>query len=563
MFKQLKYYLTLPFLIALFVPIFRNFQINNSDESNPSNEPKNMAVGTNLSPISYYSSEFPFIDLFKSSQNWITQSPQEWNTKEEHLLDLDSQGWVKSLPTEKAGIKYTKVGSLLLRGHQDYLPGNYIVFYEGEGNIEYKLDAKKNEALSAPRRDVIEVNPSRAGILLSITETDPNRTGDYIRDIRVVHESHESVASTEIFNHLFLEKIQSFDTLRFMDWMKTNNSEQKEWTDRQKPEDARYSNVNAPVEIMVELANQTDSNPWFTMPHQATNEYVENFANYVQENLKPGLKVYVEYSNEVWNWRFEQRRWVDEQVKQKWSDSSLNYLDWYSKRTTEIVEIWDEVFAEDSERVIGVMAAQAANVSTGQRVLDYNWSDTSLSHLETGIDAVAIAPYFGNYIGNPSNENQLETWSIEPDGGLNKLFQEITEGGLLSNSPEGGALNKAYGDMAAYAELAQQQDLQLLAYEGGQHLVGTKGLENNQAVSGLFIAANRDPRMGKIYRDYLEQWFNTGGDLFINFNNIETISKWGSWGALESLYQQGSPKYDAIIDFIQNANNNNSNVSED
>ena len=187
-----------------------------------------------------------------------------------------------------------------------------------------------------------------------------------------------------------------------------------------------------------------------------------------------------------------------------------------------------------------------------------------MSHSDTGIDAVAIAPYFGNYIGNPNNENQLESWSQEPDGGLNKLFQEITEGGLLSNSPEGGALNKAYGDMAAYAELAQQEDLQLLAYEGGQHLVGTRGLENNQAVSDLFIAANRDPRMGKIYRDYLEQWFDTGGDLFINFNNIETISKWGSWGALESLYQQGSPKYDAIIDFIQNANNNiNSNASED
>ena len=134
---------------------------------------------------------------------------------------------------------------------------------------------------------------------------------------------------------------------------------------------------------------------------------------------------------------------------------------------------------------------------------------------------------------------------------------------MLPNSPEGGALALAYRNMEAYAELAEDEDLPLLAYEGGQHLVGTNGLENNQAITDLFIAANRDPRMGEIYRDYLEQWSDTRGDLFVNFSDIKTPSKWGSWGALDSVYQESSPKYDAIIDFIEDGNSNtNSSSSE-
>ena len=518
-----------------------------------------ISVGSNLSSIDYFSSQLPFVNEFKSSQNWLTQTQKKWDTKEEHLLDKDSHGWVKSLPADETRADYTKVSTLLFRDHGNYLPGTYFVLYEGEGKIEYKFDAKKNEVLSTVGRDVIEVNPSTSGILVSITSTDPHQTGDYIRNIRVVHETYQSVANREIFNPKFLENIQPFDTLRFMDWMKTNNSEQKNWVDRPKPTDARYSDVGMPVEIMVELANRTDTNPWFTMPHQATDEYVTNFARYVRDHLKPNLKVYVEYSNEAWNWQFQQTKWIDRQAKQEWSDSDLNRFDWYSRRTTEIVQIWDEVFDRDSERVIGVMASQAANVWIGERILDYKWSNTSLSHSDTGIDAIAIAPYFGGYIGNPKNENELESWTKELDGGLNKLFQELTEGGLLENSSEGGALTRAYTNIKAYAKLAKKEKLQLLAYEGGQHLVGTKGLENNEAITNLFIEANRDLRMGIIYRDYLEQWFNLGGNLFVNFIDIGIPTKWGSWGTLESVYQDSSPKYDAIVNFINQNNADDEN----
>jgi hypothetical protein len=66
----------------------------------------------------------------------------------------------------------------------------------------------------------------------------------------------------------------------------------------------------AALEIMIQLANLTKTDPWFCMPHRATPEYMAEFAKHVKTKLDPGLKVYVEYSNEVWNWGFQQAGWM-------------------------------------------------------------------------------------------------------------------------------------------------------------------------------------------------------------------------------------------------------------
>ena len=506
----------------------------------------NTSVGTNLASISYFSSQQPFLNEFKSSNAWITQKNNTWNTREEIFLNLDENGWVKSLPSDTDSNEYDKVGTLLFRGHGTHLSGKYIVLYEGEGNIKYSLDATKIEELSSPGKDVIEVEPSSRGIWISITSTDPNQRSDYIKNIQITPEAHESIIDTKTFNPEFIDKIQPFSTLRFMDWMETNNSKQKDWSDRPKPEDVVYSNDGVPVEIMVQLANETNTDPWFTIPHQATDEYVTNFARYVRDNLEPDLDVYVEYSNEIWNNKFEQNEWTKQQAQQEGSGLNLNYLDWYSQRTVEVVEIWDKLFAQDPQRVVGVMAAQAANSRTGKEMLEYEWSDTLLTHSDTGIDAIAIAPYFGHYVGKSVNRNTLKNWANNLDNGLDNLFDELTEGGLLKNSPEGGALKKAYENIETYAQIAEEEGLQLLAYEGGQHLVGLEGVQKDSAINNLFMEANCDPRMGKIYEDYIGKWYELGGDVFVNYSDIRTNNQWGSWGTLESVYDDSSPKYDAI-----------------
>ena len=76
---------------------------------------------------------------------------------------------------------------------------------------------------------------------------------------------------------------------------------------------------------MVALANQTGTEPWFTMPAGADEEYIRNFATYVRDHLDPGLQVHVEYSNEMWNWAFGQTQWLGAQTKAAWgSTDGLN-----------------------------------------------------------------------------------------------------------------------------------------------------------------------------------------------------------------------------------------------
>jgi hypothetical protein len=93
----------------------------------------------------------------------------------------------------------------------------------------------------------------------------------------------------------------------------------------------------------------------------------------------------------------------------------------------------------------------------------------------------------------------------------------------------------------------------LLAYEGGQHLVGIEGAENNEKLMKLFQAANRDPRMKSLYLQDLQAWQDSGGGLFCVFSTMGRYSKWGSWGMLEYSDQdeKSAPKLQAIREFME------------
>lgn len=85
-----------------------------------------------------------------------------------------------------------------------------------------------------------------------------------------------------------------------------------------------------------------------------------------------------------------------------------------------------------------------------------------------------------------------------------------------------------------------------VAYEGGQHLQDHINAGNADAK----VAANRDPRMGALIETYLKGWESLGGDTFMYFTLTSGYSKWGSWGLVDDVNAQTSPKYGAILDVI-------------
>jgi hypothetical protein len=522
-----------------------------------SNRPNSLSpLGIGLNGVFDWSTQFPFINIYKSSRNWITQcgegSPSncEFDTQEQKLLNLDENGWVKSLPaaTDKS-VKYRRVETVLLTGEHQLIPGRYLVLYDGEGKLSYSAGTTKNESLSKPGREVIDIAKGTPSVFLAINATNPS---NYLRNIRVIRESHESAYQKgEIFTPEFIDKIKSFRSIRFMDWMGTNNSKQKDWADRPKPEDFSWALKGVPLEIMVALANKVQADPWFNMPHLATDEYVSNFAQLVKKTLDPNLTVYVEYSNEAWNWQFEQAQYANQQGRAKWGDHGDAYMQWNGMKGTQFCSIWKKAYGNQSDRVKCVISSQ-----TGYRGLEEGllncplWVAEGHEPCYKNMDVYAMTGYISGNLGDPANANLIESWLKEPDGGFSKAIQQLRNGNLIGGYKD--SLPDVKSNIVYFANVAKQKGLELVAYEGGQHITASGGMENNEKIANFFVELNRRPEMYDLYMDLLKTWKENGGTLFEHFVDVGLPGKYGSWGALEYVTQTSSPKYKALIDFIKN-----------
>ena len=483
--------------------------------------PTRSRLGVNLSGIADWNTEHPFVDVFRLSRQWISQEQGEpWGKGP--ALELDERGWVKSL---KPGCYAETL--ILTGGHAP--DGDYVCLYDGQGEIGFGPNGKV--VTRSPGRIVVRINGRKEGSFLSVRATDPK---DPVRNIRLLMPGCEATCRSEPFSAAFLSRWQEFNTLRLMDWMDTNGSKQRDWADRPRPEDSTWSVKGVPVEVMVDLCNRLKANPWFCLPHLASDEYVREFAALVKRKLDPSLKVYVEYSNEVWNGSFEQHRYAGEQARKlglgpkerPWEGAAL----FYGRRSVEIFRLWEEAFG-GRERLVRVMAWQAAGGSY--------WSDNMLLGREDvakHCDALAIAPYI-TFMPSP------ESKSLKADEVANWSVTQVLDW------VETNALPECVGWMKTQKAVADKYGLKLLCYEAGQHLVGVLGAENNEALTKLLISANRDARMRRLYTNYLNAWRQTGGDLMCIFSSVAPGSKWGSWGLLEGADESGSPKFDAVTEW--------------
>lgn len=553
-------------------------------------------LGINVAALDYWSTEWPLLDAMKHSGEWLTQCERrsssncslqapasEWNTREQSRLDLDAEGWVRSLPAADAVlVHYRSVATLLFGGNGGAYPsGQYTVTYLGTGTLEYGLDAVKDAALSQPGRDVVNVRASDAGLLLRITATDPHRTGDYLRQIRVIPPggicaddpfAYASAATAcqprsytpftalddrQRFHPLFLHDLRPFRAIRFMDWLRTNTSQLVDWAERPRLSDARWSSRNGvPVELTLELATALQADPWVNIPAQASDDYVVQFARLARAQLPAGLRIYLEYANEVWNDQFAAAAWVQRQALQRWPDQPggpspfTRRINAYGKRTAEICALWKREWGDERSRVVCVMGGMSANPWVAEQALQCPlWAAENGGHAcaET-MDALAIAPYFGAHLGLSRWAGSVAAWTGQPDGGLGLLFQELTAGDILGD-PKALALPAVYRQIAAHRAIADRYRLALLAYEGGQHLVGVGPAQNDERLTRLFVAANRSAAMGALYGDYLDGWRQQGGQLFMHFASVGRYTRYGSWGAKEYQTQDGAPKYDALLRF--------------
>ncbi|MBF2027200.1 MAG: hypothetical protein IGS48_10595 [Oscillatoriales cyanobacterium C42_A2020_001] len=502
-----------------------------ADQLAAANRPTQAQIGMNVGGIADWATQWPFVDLFKTSREWIPQREgADWGKGEP--LQLTSEGWVASL----APGQYAETVMMIDTPH--YPSGKYTLLYEGEGKITLRNAAIASET---PGKMVVDVKADGAGVFLQIRETNPSNP---IRNIRFIMPGFEQTYKTQPFHPLFLERLSKFQALRFMDWGGTNNSKVVNWADRTTLTSARQSNNGVALEHMIQLANTLKIDPWFTIPAKASDDYVRQFAKMVRDRLDPSLTIHIEYSNEIWNTIFEQFGYALEQGKARnlgAGDDYLGALRFYSERSVQVFKIVQEVFGSSADRrIVRVLAGQAGNPWTGEQIL--GWKDAYKQ-----ADAYAIAPYFdgadldGNGTSDLNDPKAADkVLSMTPDQAIDNILQEIP-------NEIKQTLDKNY------AIATTKFGLPLYAYEGGPHLTAYQFPEDKvERITALFTEVNRHPRMREVYRQYLNQWKQSGGGLFNQFVDVAKPSKWGFWGAMEYQNQdlKQAPKYQGLIDFI-------------
>ena len=514
------------------------------------------SIGMNLANVSYWSTEEPFIDRFKTSAPWKANAASG-STVDPAGVTFDASGNPIAIPKGAATIST----SFAVDPPAESPIDTYVLTYSGTATI--KLAGAKILSQSAGQIKFEVTDPSRVSVSISVSAMS---TTDPLHDVHVVRTDQVDLfKSGEIFNPDFVTKASNWDVLRFMDWGNTNASQTVSWADHAVASDASWgfkSNADGvPLEVMVKLANEAHTDMWWNVPTQADDTYVTNALAYIHDHLDPSLKVHVEYSNEVWNWGFDAARYARAEAAKLWGNDANHdgtidptdkaetitngYMVYYGYRSAQIASIAHQVFGTEGDaRVVDVLSAQ----TTWSELTTYTLKGIALANAGGAgglFDEYAVTTYFGMTAKTDADKATILGWANGGKAGLDAAFKELASGGALSTDHSLAAAAQNYAEQG---KIAQAQDLHLIAYEGGASLIATPFTGADQdIVTAFFAQMMNDPRMGTLYTQMSHDFTAAGGTTLIAYADTGNGGQYGYWGTLDSIYDGGSARYDALL----------------
>lgn len=490
-------------------------------------------IGINIAAVSDYSTELVFTDAFKQCRKWIISNADgsgPWDSQISVPLNLN--GYPLEIPYSDGVHPPQLAKTLMLWDIGLSVPqGMYRLKIAGNGQVRLSFGAFGT--FNCPIDTFVNVTGQ---VMLEILVSN---VANPINDIKFIYPDYVNRYQTQTFTDEFVDFLEDFQVIRFMDFTHTNGSPIISWSDRTSPlyySQAKFGGVA--WEYVIDLANQTQKDIWINIPHKADDNYIQQLASLLQNNLNANTKIYLEYSNELWNSAFSQNAdcaafaqnigYVGQPWERAWK--------YTAKRSADVFKLFEDVFMND-QRLVKVIPSQAVNSwLTNQLVTFFN--DPIYNPHRVSANAIAIAPYFGHEVAdNIVSSNQVNSITVP------QIMQELQN-----------ALNSAYQAMDDNKTVAITHNLQLICYEGGQHLVATGNNVNNATLTPKLMATNHDAALESLYCDYFDHWYTSVGGLFCHFSSHGTYSKWGSWGVRENFQDVNNPKYLALGNCVFNAN---------
>ncbi len=495
-------------------------------------EVKPLSLGINLEGASDWSVSWPFNDIMKLSrvfftqnQYWVEGGENEWDTEVIDRIPMGENGYPLELPANIEGMEAPQVVTTVWANTQAMPKGDYRVYYDGQGKIEFGLDATGED--SGAGRMVMHLTDQANIASMSIVES---LKEDPVRNIRIYLPGADP---NELFNPEWLKMCEPFSVIRLMDWGQTNYSPLSDWSDRAKPEDITFTaGKGYPYEHMIELSNRLHKDIWICIPHLADDEYIRNLSELLSENLDPDIRVYVEYSNEIWNWMFDQANYLYEQ-----GDSDEDWPERIVPFIQNALDVFYNSWKGDQSRVTRVVGVQVGWYDVSERIV---------THMRKGsFDLVSPTSYFG------FDEEAIQ--ALEEAGSRADIA--LVEQLALDSIESMGA------EIQNIANLCNSLGVEMAYYEGGQHLTPDP-FGSEQEYGFVLVDIQHDPCMYDIYRKWLAELekikVNANGNttLCVIFSLSSSDSeRYGSFGLLTDMSQEIDldtvPKYRAVMDYME------------
>ena len=504
-----------------------------------------------------FTSALPFLNLMNVSRPVNAHAPGEFGKYNYYELDelgyLDDSGWPTDIPPDAPTLGFIFSDVI---GRE----GTYVLRYEGEGDITVALDA---EIISQKPGEIVFKHNSGT-FEVQLRDTDPNDTGDYIRNISIVKEEYVDLYdSGAIFNPESLERLQDFREFRTMAWQRTIESPIETLDDLTRVDHSTYATTSGvPIEILVALSNETGTDLWLTIPTKANDEVVDYYAEYVRDNLDPNLKVTVEYGNELWNNGYQDTIDLRNEAIEAWGVSDTDqpaHSAYIAYKATLVAQRFNAVFdkVEDGDKPLlsHTLGTQAARPEITEYYLEseawqINDPDSYVPVNET-FDSIAIATYFGGEAIRDDVERDLLIEAInDPDVDANEyLFNRLQDPRFPFSIP--------YTAEFLYEQkrLTDQYGLDLTDYEGGAHLLHFDNTDLDQdVVAGLvdfYEGFYRSEYMRVLFEQIWDVWREIGDGAFMNHGSVGEPSIFGFFSFLSDLADT-SPRAEFLYE--QNAN---------
>ena len=435
---------------------------------------------------------------------------------------LSGGAWARDASIKRSAAGYALEPATAFANLSSYPDGVYNVSFRGDATVAFSgvgaLAGPMTTGADGITRGTVVVGGAAGAdsasrkLYMTITST---ASASPMSDLHIWAPGYSE--GGPMYTREFIASLKPFDFIRFLDWTRTNQSVVSSWSERIPSDRFGDGTFFVSYEEMIALANETGDDIWLPVPALADDDYLRRLAALVRRDLDPGLKVYVEYSNETWNYYFSAYNQV---LAMAQGDPRVTATDPFQRVAQEsalqaarVARIFYDEFGADSDRVLPVFSGFTLRpdfLSTGLSAVARVFGDPSKI-----FKATAIAPY-GNIAASLSSSTDLSTL-------LASINSQID---VIANY------------MKQNVQVAAAYGLPLGTYEGGVE----PDLVADLSVRTALI---NHPAMYDLYRKAYAAWESAGGafiGLYTAFGDF--------WGLKTAVTTTGSPRWDGVMSMI-------------